>query len=60
MEWWGNMWVEFSLNFSRPNIDRSFDPNVCGWAYRMSMFDLEAWKKDFTQMYHKWKNMKVA
>ncbi|CAN0921366.1 Polygalacturonate 4-alpha-galacturonosyltransferase [Linum grandiflorum] len=46
------------LNFSNPNIARNFDPNACGWAYGMNMFDLEEWKrKDITGIYHKWQNM---
>ncbi|KAF0903700.1 hypothetical protein E2562_029072 [Oryza meyeriana var. granulata] len=35
----------------------NFDPNACGWAYGMNMFDLEEWKKDITGIYHKWQNM---
>ncbi|CAI0425192.1 unnamed protein product [Linum tenue] len=46
------------LNFSNPHIARNFDPNACGWAYGMNMFDLEVWKrKDITGIYHKWQNM---
>uniref|UniRef100_A0A0E0E6A4 Hexosyltransferase n=1 Tax=Oryza meridionalis TaxID=40149 RepID=A0A0E0E6A4_9ORYZ len=46
------------LNFSNPNIAQNFDPNACGWAYGMNMFDLEEWnKKDITGIYHKWQNM---
>ncbi|KAM7508722.1 hypothetical protein LguiA_019175 [Lonicera macranthoides] len=46
------------LNFSNPNIARNFDPNACGWAYGMNMFDLKEWKKkDITGIYHKWQNM---
>lgn len=46
------------LNFSNPNISQNFDPNACGWAYGMNMFDLEEWKKkDITGIYHKWQNM---
>uniref|UniRef100_A0A0E0LFK4 Hexosyltransferase n=1 Tax=Oryza punctata TaxID=4537 RepID=A0A0E0LFK4_ORYPU len=38
--------------------DINFDPNACGWAYGMNMFDLEEWKKkDITGIYHKWQNM---
>ncbi|XP_066308733.1 polygalacturonate 4-alpha-galacturonosyltransferase-like [Miscanthus floridulus] len=40
------------LNFSNPNISQNFDPNACGWAYGMNMFDLEEWKKkDITGIY---------
>ncbi|KAK9143625.1 hypothetical protein Syun_013025 [Stephania yunnanensis] len=46
------------LNFSNPNIAKNFDPNACGWAYGMNMFDLNEWKKkDITGIYHKWQNM---
>ncbi|KAG4393121.1 hypothetical protein GLYMA_03G019700v4 [Glycine max] len=46
------------LNFSNPHIARNFDPNACGWAYGMNMFDLKVWKKkDITGIYHKWQNM---
>ncbi|XP_071717662.1 polygalacturonate 4-alpha-galacturonosyltransferase-like [Rutidosis leptorrhynchoides] len=46
------------LNFSNPHIARNFDPNACGWAYGMNVFDLEEWKKkDITGIYHKWQNM---
>ncbi|KAJ6839067.1 polygalacturonate 4-alpha-galacturonosyltransferase-like [Iris pallida] len=46
------------LNFSNPHIARNFDPNACGWAYGMNMFDLKEWKKkDITGIYHKWQKM---
>ncbi|KAL6964970.1 Polygalacturonate 4-alpha-galacturonosyltransferase [Sarracenia purpurea var. burkii] len=46
------------LNFSNPLIARNFDPNACGWAYGMNIFDLKQWKlKDITGIYHKWQNM---
>ncbi|KAH9315425.1 hypothetical protein KI387_024052, partial [Taxus chinensis] len=46
------------LNFSNPHIARNFDPNACGWAYGMNMFDLKEWKRqDITGIYHKWQNM---
>ncbi|KAI9182321.1 hypothetical protein LWI28_024183 [Acer negundo] len=46
------------LNFSNPHIARNFDPNACGWAYGMNVFDLKEWKKkDITGIYHKWQNM---
>lgn len=46
------------LNFSNPNIARNFDPNACGWAYGMNIFDLKEWKKkDITGIYHKWQRM---
>ncbi|KAF8380372.1 hypothetical protein HHK36_027857 [Tetracentron sinense] len=46
------------LNFSNPHIAKNFDPNACGWAYGMNMFDLKEWKKkDITGIYHRWQNM---
>ncbi|GAA0153608.1 transferase [Lithospermum erythrorhizon] len=46
------------LNFSNPHIAKNFDPNACGWAYGMNMFDLKEWKKrDITGIYHKWQTM---
>ncbi|CAI9117945.1 OLC1v1019437C1 [Oldenlandia corymbosa var. corymbosa] len=48
------------LNFSNPHIARNFDPNACGWAYGMNMFDLKEWKKrDITGIYHRWQNLSV-
>ncbi|XP_023513809.1 polygalacturonate 4-alpha-galacturonosyltransferase-like isoform X2 [Cucurbita pepo subsp. pepo] len=46
------------LNFSNPHIARKFDPNACGWAYGMNMFDLKEWKKrDITGIYHMWQSL---
>ncbi|XP_077251020.1 galacturonosyltransferase 1 isoform X1 [Tasmannia lanceolata] len=46
------------LNFSNPHIARNFDPNACGWAYGMNIFDLNEWKKkDITGIYHRWQTM---
>ncbi|KDP28715.1 hypothetical protein JCGZ_14486 [Jatropha curcas] len=46
------------LNFTNPHIARNFDPNACGWAYGMNIFDLKEWKKrDITGIYHKWQKM---
>ncbi|XP_022943913.1 polygalacturonate 4-alpha-galacturonosyltransferase-like isoform X2 [Cucurbita moschata] len=46
------------LNFSNPHIAREFDPNACGWAYGMNIFDLKEWKKkDLTGLYHIWQNL---
>ncbi|XP_062090179.1 polygalacturonate 4-alpha-galacturonosyltransferase isoform X1 [Humulus lupulus] len=46
------------LNFTNPHIARNFDPNACGWAYGMNIFDLKEWKnQDITGIYHKWQNM---
>ncbi|XP_038877493.1 polygalacturonate 4-alpha-galacturonosyltransferase-like isoform X2 [Benincasa hispida] len=46
------------LNFSNPYIAREFDPNACGWAYGMNIFDLKEWKKrNLTGVYHTWQNL---
>lgn len=46
------------LNFSNPLIAKNFDPDACGWAYGMNIFDLEEWrKKDITGIYHKWQSL---
>lgn len=43
------------LNFSNPLISENFDPNACGWAYGMNMFDLLEWRKrNITGIYHRW------
>lgn len=42
------------LNFSNPKISDNFDPNACGWAFGMNMFDLKEWKKrNITGIYHR-------
>lgn len=46
------------LNFSNPRITENFDPNACGWAFGMNMFDLREWRKrDITGIYHYWQNL---
>ncbi|KAF6148394.1 hypothetical protein GIB67_036609 [Kingdonia uniflora] len=46
------------LNFSNPKISQNFDPNACGWAFGMNIFDLKEWKKrDITGIYHHWQDM---
>ncbi|KAH9312176.1 hypothetical protein KI387_027211 [Taxus chinensis] len=46
------------LNFSNLLIARNFDPNACGWAYGMNIFDLEEWKKqNITGIYHRWQRL---
>ncbi|KAG9443096.1 hypothetical protein H6P81_018950 [Aristolochia fimbriata] len=46
------------LNFSNPKISENFDPNACGWAFGMNMFDLKEWKKrNITGIYHRWQDM---
>ncbi|KAF3789086.1 putative galacturonosyltransferase 3 [Nymphaea thermarum] len=46
------------LNFSNPLISNNFDPNACGWAFGMNMFDLTEWKRrNITGIYHYWQNL---
>ncbi|KAF3948725.1 hypothetical protein ACB098_07G163700 [Castanea mollissima] len=46
------------LNFSNPKISENFDPNACGWAFGMNIFDLKEWKKrNITGIYHRWQDM---
>ncbi|MCO5584562.1 hypothetical protein L7F22_038492 [Adiantum nelumboides] len=46
------------LNFSNPLIANNFNPNACGWAYGMNMFNLKEWKRrDITSIYHRWQNL---
>lgn len=46
------------LNFSNLLIAKNFDPNACGWAYGMNIFDLEEWRKQgITGIYHQWQNL---
>lgn len=43
------------LNFSNPLISSKFDPQSCGWAFGMNVFDLTAWRKEnVTALYHYW------
>ncbi|GLT44094.1 hypothetical protein SLA2020_180100 [Shorea laevis] len=43
------------LNFSNPIIGSKIDPQACGWAFGMNVFDLIAWKKaNVTAWYHYW------
>ncbi|KAE8727092.1 putative galacturonosyltransferase 11 [Hibiscus syriacus] len=43
------------LNFSNPIISSKFDPQACGWAFGMNVFDLVAWRKaNVTARYHYW------
>lgn len=43
------------LNFSNPLISSKFDPQACGWAFGMNVFDLIAWRKaNVTSRYHYW------
>ncbi|KAK6921034.1 Glycosyl transferase, family 8 [Dillenia turbinata] len=43
------------LNFSNPLISSRFDPQACGWAFGMNVFDLISWRKaNVTERYHYW------
>ncbi|CAN6477863.1 unnamed protein product [Victoria cruziana] len=43
------------LNFSNPEISAKFDPQACGWAFGMNVFDLVEWKKaNVTGRYRYW------
>lgn len=43
------------LNFSNPIISSKFDPQACGWAFGLNVFDLIAWRKaNVTTTYHYW------
>ncbi|XP_019200022.1 PREDICTED: probable galacturonosyltransferase 11 [Ipomoea nil] len=43
------------LNFSNPLISSNFDPQACGWAFGVNVFDLIAWRKaNVTAQYHYW------
>lgn len=43
------------LNFSNPLISKKFDPQACGWAFGMNIFDLISWRKaNVTAKYHHW------
>ncbi|KAJ0963841.1 hypothetical protein J5N97_028963 [Dioscorea zingiberensis] len=46
------------LNFSNPKISQNFDPQACGWAFGMNMFDLKEWKmRNITGIYHYWQDL---
>ncbi|PON46438.1 Galacturonosyltransferase [Parasponia andersonii] len=43
------------LNFSNSIISSKIDPQACGWAFGMNVFDLIAWRKaNVTARYHYW------
>ncbi|XP_027345304.1 probable galacturonosyltransferase 10 [Abrus precatorius] len=43
------------LNYSHPLIRAHFDPDACGWAFGMNVFDLVQWRKrNVTGIYHYW------
>ncbi|KAG0573710.1 hypothetical protein KC19_VG202900 [Ceratodon purpureus] len=48
------------LNFSHPKIKSHFDPDACGWAFGMNVFDLVKWReKNVTARYHYWQEQNV-
>ncbi|KAJ0075113.1 hypothetical protein Patl1_34736 [Pistacia atlantica] len=48
------------LNYSHPLIRENFDPDACGWAFGMNVFDLVEWRKrNVTGIYHYWQEMKI-
>lgn len=48
------------LNYSHPLIRSHFDPDACGWAFGMNVFDLIEWKKrNVTGIYHYWQEKNV-
>lgn len=48
------------LNYSHPLIRSHFDPDACGWAFGMNVFDLVEWRKrDVTGIYHYWQEKNV-
>ncbi|PSS08011.1 Galacturonosyltransferase [Actinidia chinensis var. chinensis] len=48
------------LNFSNPIISSKFDPQACGWAFGMNVFDLIVWRKaNVTARYHYWQQQNV-
>ncbi|RAL45364.1 hypothetical protein DM860_013760 [Cuscuta australis] len=48
------------LNYSHPLIRQHFDPDACGWAFGMNVFDLVQWrKKDVTGIYHYWQEKNI-
>ncbi|KAL2328270.1 hypothetical protein Fmac_021697 [Flemingia macrophylla] len=43
------------LNYSHPLIRGHFDPDACGWAFGMNVFDLVQWRnRNVTGIYHYW------
>ncbi|KAJ4959302.1 hypothetical protein NE237_026413 [Protea cynaroides] len=48
------------LNYSHPLIRAHFDPDACGWAFGMNIFDLVEWRKrNVTGIYHYWQERNV-
>ncbi|KVH98463.1 probable galacturonosyltransferase 11 [Cynara cardunculus var. scolymus] len=43
------------LNFSNPIVSSKIDPQACGWAFGLNVFDLVAWRNaNVTARYHYW------
>ncbi|XP_073016542.1 probable galacturonosyltransferase 10 isoform X1 [Primulina eburnea] len=48
------------LNYSHPLIREHFDPDACGWAFGMNIFDLVQWRRrNVTGIYHYWQEKNV-
>lgn len=48
------------LNYSHPLIRSHFDPDACGWAFGMNVFDLVEWRRrNVTGIYHYWQEKNV-
>ncbi|KAA8523829.1 hypothetical protein F0562_010252 [Nyssa sinensis] len=48
------------LNYSHPLIRAHFDPDACGWAFGMNIFDLVEWRKrNVTGIYHYWQEKNI-
>ncbi|KAF8411226.1 hypothetical protein HHK36_003772 [Tetracentron sinense] len=48
------------LNYSHPLIRAHFDPDACGWAFGMNIFDLVEWRKrNVTGIYHYWQERNI-
>lgn len=48
------------LNYSHPLIRAHFDPDACGWAFGMNVFDLVQWRqRNVTGIYHYWQENNV-
>uniref|UniRef100_A0A2P2NYH1 Hexosyltransferase n=1 Tax=Rhizophora mucronata TaxID=61149 RepID=A0A2P2NYH1_RHIMU len=48
------------LNYSHPLIRDHFDPDACGWAFGMNVFDLVEWRRrNVTSIYHYWQERNV-
>ncbi|EPS68195.1 hypothetical protein M569_06576, partial [Genlisea aurea] len=48
------------LNYSHPLIREHFDPDACGWAFGMNVFDLVEWRRrNLTDVYHYWQEKNV-